>query len=153
MTDVDTDQQESGMQTYVTVATSYGELNQFHVIMEVAPRYARSPEALNDVYVPAKGYAANGGTGAASSVASGGAASNASAATSAAGADTGTSGSAATSMAAASIVSNPALRDPSGGQVLSTAPATMVPLSAFARFADSSTPTSISHQDAELSTP
>ena len=180
LTDVDTDQQESGVQTFVTVdrdsaarlglsardvdnalydsfgqrqvATIYGELNQYHVIMEVAPRYARSPEALNDVYVPAKGNAANGGTGAASSVASGGAASNAGAATSAAGAANGTSGSAATSMAAASIVSNPALRDPSGGQVLSTAPATMVPLSAFARFADSSTPTSISHQDAELST-
>jgi multidrug efflux pump len=31
------------------VATVYDELNQYRVIMEVAPRYARSPLALNDV--------------------------------------------------------------------------------------------------------
>ena len=34
------------------VATIYDELNQYHVVMEVAPRFARSPEALKDVYVP-----------------------------------------------------------------------------------------------------
>src|SRR5207245_2942396 len=39
------------------VATIYDELNQYHVIMEVAPRYARSPEALNDVQVAARGKA------------------------------------------------------------------------------------------------
>src|SRR5207244_948310 len=37
------------------VSTLYTSLNQYHVIMEVAPRYAQSPEALNDVYVPARG--------------------------------------------------------------------------------------------------
>ena len=82
LTDVDTDQQENGVETFVDdrpdsaarlgitsrdvdnalynafgqrqVATIYDELNQYHVIMEVAPQYARSPEALNDVYVPAE---------------------------------------------------------------------------------------------------
>jgi multidrug efflux pump len=49
-------------------------------------------------------------------------------------------------------VINPALRDQSSGQSLSTAPTTMVPLSAFARFAERATATSISHQDAELAT-
>jgi multidrug efflux pump len=39
------------------VATVYDELNQYRVIMEVAPRYARSPLALNDVQVPARGPA------------------------------------------------------------------------------------------------
>lgn len=138
LTDVDTDQQENGVETFVTVdrdsaarlglsardvdnalynafgqrqvATIYDELNQYHVVMEVAPRFARSPEALKDIYVPAKGSAA-------------------------------TTGSA-----------NPASRDPSAGQALSTAATTMVPLSAFARFAESSTATSINHQDAELAT-
>lgn len=137
LTDVDTDQEENGVETFVTidrdsaarlgltardvdnalydgfgqrqVATIYDDLNQYHVVMEVAPRFARSPEALKDVYVPAKG-----------------------------------------STASASV--NPALRDPSSGQALSPAATRMVPLSAFARFAESSAATSISHQDAELAT-
>ena len=140
LTDVDTDQEENGVETFVTidrdsaarlglsardvdnalydgfgqrqVATIYSELNQYHVVMEVAPRFARSPEALKDVYVPAKG---------------------------------------STSSTASTIV-NPALRDPSSGQALSPAATKMVPLSAFSRFAESSTATSISHQDAELAT-
>ncbi|HJW11141.1 MAG TPA: efflux RND transporter permease subunit, partial [Albitalea sp.] len=140
LTDVDTDQQDSGVETFVTidrdsaarlgisardvdnalydafgqrqVATVYGERNQYHVIMEVAPRYARSPSALNDLQVAAR---------AASS------------------ATTGTS-------------VNPALRDASGGQALNTGASTMVPLSAIARFADNATPTAINHQDAELAT-
>jgi multidrug efflux pump len=137
LTDVDTDQQENGVETFVTidrdsaaklgltardvdnalyngfgqrqVATLYGELNQYHVVMEVAPRFARSPEALKDVYVPVKA-----------------------------------------STASSSI--NPALRDPSSGQALSATPSRMVPLSAFASFAESSAATSINHQDAELAT-
>jgi multidrug efflux pump len=91
LTDVDTDQQENGVETMVTVdkesaarlgissrdvdnalyngfgqrqvATIYAELNQYHVIMEVAPRYTRSPESLKDIYVPAKN--AGGGSTAA----------------------------------------------------------------------------------------
>ena len=187
LTDVDTDQQDSGVQTFVTVdrdsaarlglsardvdnalydsfgqrqvATIYGELNQYHVIMEVAPRYARSPEALNDVYVPAKSNAAatTAATAAAAGSASGttantGGASNAGASGNASTATGVGNAGAGTAAGGSAVVSNPALRDPSGGQVLSTAPANMVPLSAFARFADSSTPTSISHQDAELAT-
>jgi multidrug efflux pump len=33
------------------IATIYTSLNQYYVIMEVAPRYWQSPESLNDVYV------------------------------------------------------------------------------------------------------
>jgi multidrug efflux pump len=40
------------------VSTIFSELNQYHVIMEVAPRYAQSPAALNDVYLPARGLQA-----------------------------------------------------------------------------------------------
>jgi multidrug efflux pump len=35
------------------VGTIYTELNQYHVVMEWAPRYAQSPRALEDIYVPA----------------------------------------------------------------------------------------------------
>jgi multidrug efflux pump len=159
LTDVDTDQEENGVETFVTVdhdsavrlglsardvdnalydafgqrqvATIYNELNQYHVVMEVAPRFARSPESLKDVYVPTKG----GTTAQAAGTSS-----------------TPTAASASTSTSTPSVAINPALRDSSTGQPLSGAPATMVPLSAFARFADNATATSISHQDAELAT-
>ena len=83
LTDIDTDQEDHAVETYLDidrasaarfgiaprdidnvlydafgqrqVSTLYTSLNQYHVIMEVAPRYAQSPESLNDVYVPAHG--------------------------------------------------------------------------------------------------
>ena len=85
LADVNTDQQDKGLQTTLVidrptaarmgitpkmidttlynafgqaqVSTIYSALNQYHVVMEVAPRYWQSPEALKDVYVlsPTKG--------------------------------------------------------------------------------------------------
>jgi multidrug efflux pump len=85
LTDVNTDQQDKGLQTTLVidrptaarlgitpkmidttlyeafgqaqVSTIYSALNQYHVVMEVAPQYWQSPEALKDVYVlsPTKG--------------------------------------------------------------------------------------------------
>ncbi|MDP3354997.1 MAG: efflux RND transporter permease subunit [Polaromonas sp.] len=148
LTDVDTDQQENGVETMVTVdkdsaarmgissrdvdnalyngfgqrqvATIYADLNQYKVIMEVAPRFTRSPESLKDIYVPARG-----GSG---------------------------TTLAAAAPAATSPVANPGLRDPSAGQALSSAATTMVPLSAIARFSENPTAASVSHEDGELST-
>ncbi|MFS2036730.1 efflux RND transporter permease subunit [Polaromonas sp. CT11-55] len=186
LTDVDTDQQENGVETMVTVdkesaarlgissrdvdnalydgfgqrqvATIYAELNQYHVIMEVAPRYTRSPESLKDIYVPAKN--AGGGTGTTTSTGTSTTSTTAAATRSTAGtaASTGTSGSSAattsstTSSTTPTISANPGLRDSSSGNVLSTAPSTMVPLSAIARFSENPTAASISHEDGELST-
>jgi len=141
------------------VATIYAELNQYHVIMEVAPRYTRSPESLKDIYVPAKN--AGGGTGSATSTSTTSATSTTTAATgstSGTAASTGTSGSSAattsstTSSTTPTISANPGLRDSSSGNVLSTSPSTMVPLSAIARFSENPTAASISHEDGELST-
>jgi multidrug efflux pump len=78
--------------------------------MEVAPTYTRSPQSLNDVYVPSN----------------------------------------LNPSAAATVTSNPASRDQSSGQVLSSSVNSMVPLSLFATFAERATATSINHQDAEL---
>jgi multidrug efflux pump len=36
------------------VSTIYKELNQYHVVMEVDPRYQQTPDALQNVYVPSK---------------------------------------------------------------------------------------------------
>ncbi|QKY10129.1 efflux RND transporter permease subunit [Janthinobacterium lividum] len=155
--DVDTDQAENGVETFVSidkdratqlgvqvkdidnalynsfgqrqVATIYDELNQYHVIMEVAPRYAQSPEALRSVYVPASNAAAVAATG-----------------------TTAASAATASTSVAATTSNTTAARDPSSGSALSTTLARMVPLSSFSSFAESSTATSINHQGGELAT-
>ncbi|RZI41340.1 nodulation protein [Herbaspirillum sp. HC18] len=163
LTDIDTDQQDNGVETYVEVdrdtasrfgitsrdvdnalydafgqrqvATIYDELNQYHVIMEVAQQFSRSSQSLNDLYVPAR---ASGTTTTATTPAT---------ATTAA-----TTATTATATATATSVINPGLRDQSSGQAINTAPSTMVPLSAFAHFNERGTASSVSHQDAELAT-
>ncbi|MDR0274995.1 MAG: efflux RND transporter permease subunit [Burkholderiaceae bacterium] len=88
LTDVDTDASDNGVETYVEidrdkaasmgitpaaldaalydafgqrqVATMYTDLNQYSVVMEWAPRHARSPVVLSDVYVPADPYSQGG---------------------------------------------------------------------------------------------
>ena len=42
------------------VSTIYSAQNQYHVIMEVAPRYWQSPETLKDIYVSTSGGTASG---------------------------------------------------------------------------------------------
>jgi multidrug efflux pump subunit AcrB len=39
------------------VSTLYGSLNQYHVVMEVAPEFTRNPESLRDIYVTGAGGA------------------------------------------------------------------------------------------------
>ena len=79
LTDVDTDQQNSGLQATLVydrqtaarmgitpqlmdttlydafgqaqVATMYTSLNQYHVVMEVAPQFWQSPEGLSEIYI------------------------------------------------------------------------------------------------------
>ncbi|WP_256080078.1 efflux RND transporter permease subunit [Massilia sp. YIM B04103] len=159
--DVDTDQADNGVETFVTidkdtvarfgmtvrdvdnalynafgqrqVATIYDELNQYKVVMEVAPEYAKSPEALKDVHVAARAAA-----GAAPS-------------TGTASAALGPTATAATS-SNASANNTAALRDPATGSALSGAPSAMVPLTGIARFSESATPASVNHQDGELAT-
>jgi multidrug efflux pump len=154
LVDVDTDQQENGVETYVEVdretaarmgitsrdvdnalydafgqrqvATIYEDLNQYRVIMQVAPRYIRSPQALNDVYVPARNAAA------ASTV------------------STGTATQSTPASSSASV--NPSLRDASTGSAVSASATPMVPLAAIAKFSERPTAASVNHQDAELST-
>ena len=53
---------------------------------------------------------------------------------------------------AVGTTANPALRSASTGNVISTAPSAMVPLSAFATVRERPAPTSVSHQDGELAT-
>ncbi len=85
LVDVNTDQQDKGLQTSIVidrdtatrlgvtprqidatlndafgqrqVSTIYAPLNQYHVVMEAAPRYWQSPETLDNVYVAGRGGA------------------------------------------------------------------------------------------------
>ena len=155
LVDVDTDQQENGVESYVRVdkdsasrlgvtsrdvdnalyngfgqrqvATVYGDLNQYRVIMGMAPKFARSPESLKDIYVPSRLPAG--------------------AATSSSPAGTTT----ATAQATTGPI-NPGLRDQATGAPVSGSARTMVPLSAIAQFSERPTASSVSHQDAELAT-
>ncbi len=166
LVDVDTDQAENGVEMFVTidkdsaarlgistrdvdnalynnfgqrqVANIYDELNQYHVIMGVAQKYAQSPEALKDVYVPAR--------------ASGSGTSTASAASSSTGSGVSATGAISANGTPTPASSLTATRDASSGSALSSTAANMVPLSAIASFAESSTPTSVNHQDGELAT-
>jgi multidrug efflux pump len=159
LVDVDTDQQENGVEVFVDVdkdsaarlginsrdidnalyngfgqrqvATIYDELNQYRVIMGVAPMYTRSPGALNDIYVPARG--APGSISVPVNSQPGGTA------------------TASTTPTTSSPI-NPGLRDQATGQPVSAKAATMVPLSAIAHFSERPTASAVNHQDAELAT-
>ena len=121
------------------VATIYTELNQYHVVMEWAPEYTQSPNALADVHVPGTSLVNNGGQVVATERASPAASSGSSA--------TGDAGT-----ATLPVSPNPALRNASSGNVLSNTPTTLVPLSTIARFVEEPTATSVNHQDTELAT-
>jgi len=178
LTDVDTDQQENGVQTMVKVdgdsakrlgltassidaalydafgqrqvATIYSELNQYHVVMEWAPPYTLGPNALSDVYVAATSTVNNGGQVVATeSTATAGGLAGAKGANSAA---TAASGSGTSATLAVPVSANPGLKNASTGNVLSNKPTRLVPLSAVARFAEEATATSVNHQDGELAT-
>ncbi|MCA0324986.1 MAG: efflux RND transporter permease subunit [Proteobacteria bacterium] len=56
-----------------------------------------------------------------------------------------------TSTTGTTALANPALRNSSSGQPISTAPTNMVPLTALARFSDRAVPTAVSHDGGELS--
>lgn len=144
LTDVDSDQQENGVETLVNidrdsaarlgvtpravdnalynafgqrqVATIYEDVNQYAVILEWQKAFAQGPEALNDVYVPTRPA----------------------------------STTATTTSTEPSV--NPALRDPSTGSALNTAATAMAPLPAIATVVQNATPTSVNHQNGELAT-
>ncbi len=97
LTDVNTDQQDNGVEAYVNVdrdsaarvgvnlrdvdnalydsfgqrqvANIYEDLNQYTVVMEAAPEFSRSPDSLPNVYVPASGSPMSAASGKAATTA------------------------------------------------------------------------------------
>jgi len=167
LTEVNTDQQDKGLQTEIVidrptaarlhlavsqidntlydafgqrqVTTIYNALNQYHVVLEVAPRYWQSPEILDELYVSTQGGPPSGTQ-----------TSNAVAGTSRpAKAQAASAGAVAAD--AARNLSNNSLSSTGRGAVstaaaVSTASETMVPLSAFSSHQTGNTPLSVNHQ-------
>ncbi len=168
LTDVNSDQQQAGLESVVTidratasrlgltvsqidntlydafgqrsVSTIYNALNQYHVIMEVAPQYWQNPDVLNRIWISTSGSTPSGS------------------ATTNAPSGTVTAASAASASAAANGINNSQRNAAqnaiaasgssvaSSGAAVSTGAETMVPLGAVARFARGHTALSVNHQ-------
>jgi multidrug efflux pump len=169
LADVSSDLQEGGLETDVTinravasaygitpeeidatlydaygqrsVSTIYGALNQYEVIMELAPRYLQTPDALNQIYISTTGGAAAGTSS-----------------TNFAAGTVGNSGSTSAATVAADSATNAAVNAiaASGKSAASSAPSvstakeTMIPLSAVASYKPGLTPVSVNHQSGQL---
>ncbi len=178
LTDVNSDQQQGGLETDIVidrataqrlgitasqidntlydafgqrqVSTIYNPLNQYHVVMEVAPQYWQIPDTLKDIFVSTAGGAVGGVQG-----------TNAVAGTTtlapATGAGTVSAGGGATASAAA-IAADAARNQAtnsltavgrggsSTGSAVSTGAETMVPLAAFTTYGPGNTPLAVNHQ-------
>ncbi|HUO97356.1 MAG TPA: efflux RND transporter permease subunit [Rhizomicrobium sp.] len=121
------------------VSTIYNDLNQYHVVMGVAPEFWQSPETLKDIYVSTAGGSVSG--------------------TQATAAVAGTTVLSSTTAQTALDVANDAVRNQqlnaltattrgnvSTGAAVSTRVETMVPLAAFASYGPGTMPLSINHQ-------
>jgi multidrug efflux pump len=128
------------------VSTIYNALNQYHVVMEVAPKYWQSPETLENLWVSTAGGTVNGtqSTNAvAGTVVSNQTVSNSTAATIAA--DTARN-------QATNSLANSGRGAVSTGSADSTAAEKMVPLGVFVHYAPGTTPLAVNHQGTFVAT-
>ncbi|MBS0408424.1 MAG: efflux RND transporter permease subunit [Proteobacteria bacterium] len=167
--DVNTDQEDHGLQAFVTVdrdkagrlglsnrdidntlydafgqrqvSTIFRDENQYHVVMEVNPAFNQNTEALKNIYVSNGKSSANAVVTSASTTAG-------VVGSSATSAQLGVSGA----QAAAAGPTAPPSRGASTGVAVSSTRELMIPLSEIASWADSSTPTSVNHQDGQPAT-
>jgi multidrug efflux pump len=120
------------------VSTIYVARNQYHVIMEVAPRYWQNPETLKDVYVSTSGGSV-GGSQATNAVAGTVVSTTSS-----------TAAAAANAQAARNLANNSIGQTGKGaastGAAVSTKQETMIPLSTVAHFTEGATPLAVNHQ-------
>ncbi len=123
------------------VSTIYNPLNQYHVVMEVAPQFWQSPETLNDLYVSTSGGAVSGTQ-----------ATNAAAGTIVVKSGSGSVPTAAgiandaARNASLNALANTTHGSASTGAAISTASETMIPLAAFSHFGPGTSPLSVNHQ-------
>jgi multidrug efflux pump len=176
LADVNSDQQQKGLETDVVidrdtasrlgitasqidstlydafgqrqVSVIYSAINQYHVVMEIDPRYTQYPASLSDIYIATSCCGASGT-----------AQSNSPAGTVAAPATTKATSSTSANATAAANANNNSARNAainslatagksstSSGAAVSTAKETMIPLAAVAHYQPGNTPLSVNHQ-------
>ncbi|HXW83454.1 MAG TPA: efflux RND transporter permease subunit, partial [Candidatus Binataceae bacterium] len=129
------------------VSTMYTSLNQYYVVMEVAPEFWQNPATLDEIYLTANSNSAASGSGtpatiggATSSISNGLSTTSSTSSSSAApSGSTSTSGGSATT-ASTTTSSGTGSASPALGN------ATQVPLSAFTHFQRTNTPLQVNHQ-------
>jgi multidrug efflux pump len=178
LTDVNTDQQDHGLQAYVTVdhdtagrlgltsgaidnvlydgfgqrqvSVIYNALNQYHVIMELPQSEQQDPTALSNVYLSTETASASSAAKSAASTASTTAAVNTLSLAATATTAAGAPGAAPVSALAGPVA--PPSRSAATGVAVSATNERIVPLTAIAGFSQTAVPTSINHQDASPAT-
>jgi multidrug efflux pump len=130
------------------VSTIYSAINQYHVVMEIDPRYTQYPASLRDIYVATSGGGASGTSqtnapfGNVTASTKGAAGQTASASnTAAANANNNSARNAATN-----ALANVGKGSASSGAAVSTAMETMIPLAALSHYNAGNAPLSVSHQ-------
>jgi multidrug efflux pump len=117
------------------VSTIYKAQNQYHVVMELAPRYLQDPDSLKLIYVSTSGGSASGTS-----------ATNAASGTVMSSSTSTTSSSSSASNEATNSIATSSGGSASSGAAVSTSSSTMISLSAFARLAAATTPVQVNHQ-------
>ena len=128
------------------VSTIYNALNQYHVVMEVAPQYWQSPDTLKNLWVSTAGGTVSGSQS--SNAVAGTVVSTKTAAS-------GTAAELATDTArnqATNALANSGRGAVSTGAADSTAAETMVPLAAFSHYEPGNTPLAVNHQGTFVAT-
>ncbi len=127
------------------VSVIYSAINQYHVIMEIDPRYTKDPATLRDIYVATSGGAASG---TAQSNLPVGTVTPAQTQTASAAATTAAANPNANSArnAAINALANTGKGATSSGAAVSTSQETMIPLSAVTHYGPGTAPLAIFHQ-------
>ena len=137
------------------VSVIYSAINQYHVVMEIDPRYTEFPASLRDIYVSTAGGGASGthtSNSPAGTVTAAAKSSNAAGSSASSSATNATETAAATANnnsarnAAINALANTGKGATSAGAAVSTAKETMVPLAALSHYNAGNAPLSVSHQ-------
>ncbi len=126
------------------VSTIYNPLNQYHVIMEVAPEFWQNPDSLKQLYISTSGGAV-GGTQSTNAVAGTVVLRGQSSSAASVAADV------ARNLATNSIA-NSTHGSTSTGSAVATSAETMVPLAAFSSYGPGTTPLAVNHQGLSVAT-
>ena len=129
------------------VSVIYSAINQYHVVMEIDPRYTQYPASLGEIYVATSGGGASGTqtsnapAGTVTPVKSASASAETSAENAAA-----TANNNSARNASINALANTGKGSTSSGAAVSTAQETMIPLSAMSHYNAGNAPLSVNHQ-------